>query len=49
MTPTDEEDPLGLLKEAKHRCEDCGTTKLDKVYKKCYLCYMKDKKNMEDE
>ena len=48
MTPTDEQDPLGLLQEVKHKCEDCGTTKLDKAFKKCYLCYLKYKKNEEE-
>ena len=43
----DEQDPEGLLKDIKHTCEDCGTTKLKPEYNKCYLCYMKDKSEEE--
>ncbi len=44
----DEQDPLGLLTDVKHSCEDCGTAKLKKEYRYCYLCYTKHKKEEEE-
>ena len=45
----DEQDLLGLLEDVKdyNICEDCGKKVYKKEYKKCYLCYMKDKDKEE--